>query len=223
MRLYPSPCSLPLLFFATLTPKAQTGEITGRVVTEDGTAVPNAEIYLIPSAGNVRQLSRDSQYRTFTDEDGKFKFTRLAPIRYSIIVNMQGYVRKPIPISENQNLIYHYAGDKVTITMVKGGVITGKVTNATGEPLIGARVNAVMVRDAEGSPSPGGGGQRTTDDRGVYRYYGLTPGTYILFTRNDVSVPYSMSGDVDVPTYHPSSTRDTAAEVAVVSGAEVTG
>src|SRR5262249_5148265 len=99
------------LCFATLTPKAQTGEITGRVVTEDGKALPNAEIYLIPSAGNVRQLSRDSQYRTFTNEDGYFKFKRLAPIHYSIIVNMKGYVRKPIPIAEGQDLIYHYAGD----------------------------------------------------------------------------------------------------------------
>jgi len=212
------------LCFATLTPKAQTGEITGRVVTEDGKALPNAEIYLIPSAGNVRQLSRDSQYRTFTNEDGYFKFTRLAPIRYSIIVNdVKGYVRKPIPIAEGQGLIYHYAGDDVTITMIKGGAITGRVTNVAGEPLIGAHVTAVMVRDAEGMRSPGGGWQRATDDQGVYRIYGLTPGTYIVFTRNDVSAPYSTSGDVDVPTYHPSSTRDTAAEVAVLSGGEAGG
>src|SRR5262249_27833150 len=212
------------LCFATLTQNAQTGEITGRVVTEDGKALPNAEIYLIPSAGSVRESSRDSQYRTSTDEDGNFKFTGLAPIRYTISVNnAEGYVRKLDPIVETQSPAYHYAGDNVTITMVKGGAITGRVTNAVGEPLTGARVTAVMARDAEGIRTPMGRWEQTTDDRGVYRITGLPPGNYIVFSRNVISTPSSTSGDVDVPTYHPSSTRDKAAEVEVVSGGEASG
>ncbi len=210
--------------FAPLTARAQTGEIAGRVVTEDGTGLPNLPVFLIPSAGNIRQVSRDSQYRTFTDDDGKFKFTGLASIRYTISVNnVKGYVRKFDPIAERQNPVYYYAGDNATITMIKGGVITGTVTSMAGEPLISARVITEMVRDAEGRPMRGSGWQRLTDDRGVYRIYGMLPGTHIVFTRNDVSAPYTASSYGDVPTYHPSSTRDTAAEVTVASGGEASG
>lgn len=108
--------------------------------------------------------------------------------------------------------------------MIKGGVITGRVTNAMGEPLISAQVNVTMTRDAEGNSIRGGiGGRKLTDDRGVYRIYGLQPGAYVVFTRTSAygfsPTPY----DQDAPTYHPSSTRDTAAEVVVTSSGEAGG
>src|SRR5262249_56752674 len=64
--------------------------------------------------------------------------------------------------------------------------------------------------------------RRSTDDGGVYRLYGLSPGTYVVFTRNSfhaIASPY----DKDAPTYYPSSTRETAAEVTVTSGGEASG
>jgi hypothetical protein len=106
--------------------------------------------------------------------------------------------------------------------MIKGGAITGRVTNAMGEPLISVQVNPMMTRDAEGNPVRGGGRSRFTDDRGVYRIYGLAPGTYVVFTRNTFSSPYPSPYDLDAPTFHPSSTRETATEVTVTSG-EVSG
>jgi hypothetical protein len=205
---------------------AQTGEITGRVVAEDGAGLPNMMVFLSAVARDTRATSGASQDRTATDEDGNFKFTGLAPSRYSISVpNAKGFVRKLVPVDERQSPVYYRPGDSVTITMIKGGAITGRVTNMMGEPLIGAQVSAVMARDAEGKPLRGGGSGRGrfTDDRGVYRIYGLLPGTYIVFTRTNVSGPFPTPYDGDMPTYHPSSTRDTAAEVTVASGGEASG
>lgn len=213
-------------WFAPLIAKAQTGEITGRVVTEDGAGLPNMIVLLNAVARDARAASGASQTRTSTDEDGNFKVAGLAPGRYSInIANAKGYVRKLAPVDERQNPVFYSPGDSVTITMIKGGAITGRVTNTMGEPLIGAQVSAVMVRDAEGKPIRGGGSGRGrfTDDRGVYRIYGLLPGTYVVFTRTGASGPFPTPYDGDVPTYHPSSTRDTAAEVAVTSGGEASG
>ena len=45
-------------------------------------------------------------------------------------------------------------GDNVTLRMSKGGVITGAVTDAAGEPLVGLSVRVVKVRDLEGSNAP---------------------------------------------------------------------
>jgi hypothetical protein len=165
------------------------------------------------------------QNRTATDEDGNFKFTGLAPRVYSVIAfSVKGYVPRSIPVNERQDGGYHHIGANVTITMVKGGVITGRVTNSIGEPLISVQVNATMTRDADGNPVRGGGGRpRFTDDRGYYRIYGLPPGTYVVSTRNNIAGSFPSPYDLDAPTYHPSGPRDTAAEVSVTSGGETGG
>ncbi len=212
------------LCFATLTPEAQTGVITGRVVTEDGSGLPGMTVTLTPVAADRRTILRGSQNRTSTDEDGNFKFTGLAPLVYSVSASSaKGYVQSPVPVSERPDSDYHRIGANVTITMIKGGAITGRVTNAMGEPLIGVQVNAAMARGAEGSADRGNSGNlRFTDDRGVYRIYGLSPGTYVVFTRNRFH-PFPSPYDKDGPTYYPSSTRETAAEVTVTGGGEASG
>jgi Carboxypeptidase regulatory-like domain len=212
------------LCFATLTPEAQTGVITGRVVTDDGSGLPGVTVTLTPVAADRRTILRGSQNRTSTDEDGNFKFTGLAPLVYSVSASSaKGYVQSPVPVSERQDSGYHRIGANVTITMIKGGAITGRVTNAMGEPLIGVQVNAAMARGAEGSADRGSSGNlRFTDDRGVYRIYGLSPGTYVVFTRNRFH-PFPSPYDKDGPTYYPSSTRETAAEVTVTGGGEASG
>src|SRR5262245_28584368 len=218
-------CLSVFSLFVPLIANAQTGEITGRVMTEDGVGMSNVTVSLNPVATDRRPTMGGSQNRTSTDEDGNFKFTGLAPRVYSVAAfSTKGYVQRPVPISERQDGGYHRVGANVTITMIKGGAITGRVTNAIGEPLISVQVNPMMTRDAEGNPVRGGGGRsRFTDDRGVYRIYGLQPGTYVVFTRSSFSGPYPTPYDLDSPTFHPSSARETATEVTVTSGGEVSG
>jgi hypothetical protein len=108
---------------------------------------------------------------------------------------------------------------------MKGGVITGRVTNSDGQPMVGVDVSATMLRDAEGysvrdAPEVD---PRMTDDRGIYRIYGLRPGSYIVGTSGGMSDAYFSPYEGSAMTYHPSSTHDTAAEVAVASGAEAGG
>jgi hypothetical protein len=186
--------------------------------------LPGVTVTLTPVAADRRTISRGSQNRTLTDEDGNFKFTGLAPLVYSVSASSaKSYVPSPVPVSEGQDSGYHRIGANVTITMIKGGAITGRVTNAMGEPLVGVQVNAAMASGADGSADRGGSGSlKFTDDRGVYRIYGLSPGTYVVFTRNRFH-PFPSPYDKDGPTYYPSSTRETAAEVTVTSGGETSG
>jgi hypothetical protein len=186
--------------------------------------MPGVTVTLTPVAADRRTAPRGSQNRSSTDEDGHFKFTGLAPLVYSASASsVKGYVQRPVPVSERQDSDYHRIGANVTITMIKGGAITGRVTNAMGEPLIGVQVNAAIARGAEGSAGRGGSGRmKFTDDRGIYRIYGLSPGTYVVFTRNRFH-PFPSPYDKDGPTYYPSSTRETAAEVTVTGGGESSG
>src|SRR6185503_21127871 len=100
---------------------------------------------------------------------------------------------------------------------------TGTVTNSLGEPVIAVRVRATMVRDPRGeTPRSLFTTEQPTDDRGVYRIYGLRPGTYIVRAGGPGFSPSFNPYDTDAGTFAPSSTSDSAAEVAGHSGDDST-
>jgi hypothetical protein len=163
---------------------------------------------------------------TTTDREGKFEVSGLQPVNYQIFAFRQGYVPLLRDLDEDQASVYR-VGDSVTLVLTKGGVITGTVTNQAGEPVVGVNVRAQMVHAANRLPFPYNqiGLADLTDDRGIYRIYGLPEGTYVAWagggeTRFTTNVdPF----DSDVPTYAPASTRDTAQEIVVHAGAETNG
>ncbi len=198
------------------------GAITGRVVSSGGEPVTGATVFLSTFGGPSQGRS------TMVDAGGNFKLDRLDEGTFSLFTNAPGFV-SDIPISANpQPRRFYHVGDSVTLTLVKGGVITGTVTNSTNTPVINATVRAFRVRDASGQPLPGVTGptrERLTDDRGVYRIYGLSPGSYVISAGGpgrSFSILVGNQYENDAPTYAPSSTRDTAVEILVRSGEEIT-
>jgi hypothetical protein len=88
--------------------------------------------------------------------------------------------------------------------------------------VIAVRVRAIMIRDAKGQAARSfGSAEQPTDDRGIYRIYGLAPGTYIVSAGGSSFFPSLNAFETDIPTFAPSSTRDTAIEVSVRSGEDV--
>jgi hypothetical protein len=197
--------------------KERRGTIKGRAVNDSGQPLANVGINLFTvgaTQGHRRGLS--------TDEDGKFEIDDLSPAAYQITPYAPGYV---LAVNPNERR-YYRIGDEVTLTMMKGGVITGMVKNAAGDPVVGVIVSALRVRDAEGKPSTRGVAfprDKMTDDRGIYRIYGIEPGAYLIFAggRSNFYIGGMNKYAEDVKTYHPSSTRETAAEVMVQNGQEV--
>ena len=209
--------------------------IKGRVIADGGRPVPDAAVMIFPLniASNL-QGAISSLLRPFTtDADGKFEITSIQPGAYSLSASSPGYVTS----YEDSKVIYR-PGDTATLTLVKGGVITGRVTNSSGEPVIGALVKAIKIREANSKPvraQSGIGAQFTnsmemmlgpfkTDDRGIYRIYGLSPGFYQVSAGGKSGQGFSFGGgnayESDAPTYFPSGTIETAAEVTVLAGEE---
>ncbi len=217
--------SLFMVVLCTANTFAQraTGAITGRVVTDDGQPVRHATISISSVGGGGRRAGRLS---VVSDEDGNFQAEGLDLVPYVISATAPGYVLAP---NKRRETNYSFVGQTVTVTMIRGGVITGKVTSATGDPIIRIAVRAIRVRDETGRPDNTAVGnfrpQRMTDDRGVYRLYGLAPGSYLVsagggnMNSSRQATPYHGR----ITTYHPSATRDAATEVKVIGGDEVTG
>lgn len=222
---------LSIAFTGGAVAQRPTGSITGRVVTEDGQPIPYAKVSIFGVGGISKTMS--GRLEIVTDESGGFQADGLDPAPYSISATAPGYVLLPDERISGQlglsALKYSRVGDSVTIRMLKGGVITGRVTNASGEPVIGIGVEATRVRDETGRKLNGPSGVQAfqanwrTDDRGVYRIYGLAPGVYVVSAGGTgfSITPTPFSGRMKI--YHPSATRDAATEVAVRSGEEATG
>jgi hypothetical protein len=126
-----------------------------------------------------------------TDDDGRVVFRDLAAGNYLLTAARPGYVRTyygsalpgrgpgvAVTVLEGQRV----AG--VRIRMLRGSVITGTVRNTSGRPAPNQLVQAIMVRSAGGDRRAvnleGSLGTVTTDDRGVYRIFGLAPGDYLV-------------------------------------------
>ncbi len=196
----------------------RTGAISGRVVNENGQPISHAAI-------NVNPQRALSQPRTaITDEGGNFQVNGLDAMIYLVNVSAPSYITAPR--EPDTPPTYYRIGDSTTTVMLKGGVITGTVTSASGEPLVQAGVRAVLLRDANGKPPSGARFliERRTDDRGIYRIYGLPAGTYLVSAGGRGNYGFPMNPyETDAPTYAPSSTRDMAAEIAVTPGQETSG
>ena len=196
-----------------------TGSISGRVLSESGAPIVDASIFLRAVGGTSPFQFR----RVLTNRDGSFRVDGLERALYVLNPSAPSYA----PHRDLDIPATHYRlGDSVTFTLKKGGVITGTVTTATGDPAVGIGVRAILVREAGGETQGTSGTnflERTTDDRGIYRIYGLTPGTYVVFAGRTVYSNFPNSFDTQSPTYAPSGPREAAAEIEVRGGEESAG
>ena len=193
------------------------GVITGRVVNSAGEPLSGAVVYA-SSLG-----TSTGSHRATVDTNGDFKIDGLEVGLYRLSAGAPGYVMAPQP-SPTESQSYYHIGDSVTLRLIKGAVITGTVTGPRG-PLVAVGVNAIRVRDEANNSltTPMVFRERSTDDRGMYRFYGLLPGSYVIWAAKPrIGLIAPTAYDNDTPTYSPSSTRDTASEVVVREGEEIT-
>ena len=171
--------------------------VTGMVVTESGSPVPDVEVYA-SAAGGSRRSAR-------TNASGTFEFESLAQGRYRFSAAKAGYTEG---VLEDFDIT---GGAPVRITLKTGGTIYGRVAGLTREELANAAVEARNGRNyasasvdasgnykLEGAPlgtvqlvasvmSPSLGGRRTTQMQTVEVEAGSSRQVDLEF-RSDVSI-----------------------------------
>jgi len=199
--------------------------ITGRVMGDDGNPLVNAKV--VATEAEARGPNR-APHSTTTNDEGYFRLAGLPPGDYYISASAEGYLYGYAFATERsaQDNRYFRPGASVTITLKKGGVITGRVTDAEDRAVVAVPVSLEHVFEADDRPRAATyvGREEWTDDRGVYRLYGLQPGSYLVRAGGRGLQDRGASAfDSDAPTYYPSATRENATEVRVGAGEEATG
>jgi hypothetical protein len=192
-----------------------TAVLRGQVVAADsGTPIRRAQVRL-SGVG-----TRESRLAT-TDGQGRFEIRELNAGRYTLTASKGGFVTlqygqrrpgesgTPIELSDAQAL------DRLLIGLPRGSVISGRITDEFGEPIVKAAVTAMRYAYVGGGRRLAPAGARdTTDDQGFYRLFGLAPGDYIVsaaLRMGDVTDPGDeLSGFA--PTYFPGTDDATAAQ-----------
>ena len=216
-----TPSHLVVLFSAFLacatfclaqTPaKEPTASIAGHV-TIGGKSAPGITV---AAALNVSYFENKTIAKATTDEDGNYKLTGLPAGHFTIFPLAKSYVVLKGSIyrdaKQQVNVAEGEAITKIDFSLVRGGVVTGRITDAEGHPLIGERVS-IVPKDSnpDAGPQMGmfGGTRNQTDDRGVYRVYGLGPGNYKVSVGQAASAGgavsvMGMGGSQYVKTFYP--------------------
>ena len=174
------------------------GSISGRV-TIGGKAAEGIPVAAV--AGETINR-RDAAARSVTDGEGHYHLSGLAPGQYQVWTLSPGMIAEPGPFPRYgfpyygsiQNILLSANEDvsDIDLKLVRGAVITGRVTDAENKPVVEERVSVQLV-DENGAPSRFGvfsspnDQMYQTDDRGIYRIYGLPAGRYKVSVGSDAS------------------------------------
>src|SRR5437868_5218124 len=207
------------------------GIITGRVTAHGkGLAGVTVTLRAANMGGFAVQSSQDLP-QVKTDADGNYRITDI-PVGSYLVAPVAAVYTVPGAgrLTSGNEPIVITGGDTISdvdFSLVPGGVITGRVTDTEGRPVIEQNValQSVDQNNQQGFQRTVAPGNWRTDDRGVYRIYGVPEGHYIVSVgaQQRMSAYSTIMGQKSyIQTFHPDTTDSTQATVVeVAEGAEV--
>lgn len=169
------------LFAIAIPMAAQTGSVAGIVIDEkSGDGVAKAVVIL--------KQNQQGGIGTTTSLDGKFTLRDLDPGTYVLAVERDGFVAAHGP-SQTVTVQAGQTASDVKLKLLRTGAISGRVLDADGDPVsgVGVTLSATPARKNNRALT----GYATTNDRGEYRVFQITPGEY------RVSATYRQRGQVE--------------------------
>jgi hypothetical protein len=169
-------------------PTTGTSVVSGAVLLDDGSQQPVRHARV-----TLRSTETRAERTSTTDDMGRFTIAAVPAGHYTVLAQKPAYVtvyygskhpgRGPgtaLTVGDGQVI------SDLSVKIPRGSVITGRVFDDFGAPVPNALIRVLQYRSVGGEQTlqpvatPGSPSSTQTDDRGVYRVYGLTPGSYVV-------------------------------------------
>lgn len=208
-----------------------SGAISGRV-TIDGQPIRGVVVFLQASGGSMPAES--PRITGKTDPNGHFELKGVPAGTYNVQAFAPALVASSNnPLSSRPGRVVNLSDDEIVdgvdLTLQPGGVITGRVTDVDGNPLILEYVRIFSLDDSNRRESiylPYNY-MFSTDDRGEYRIFGLPPGRYLASVgvdANAANTRLNMGSTYLQQTFYPDATDQAkATPIELGAGSEASG
>ncbi len=217
---------------------AATYRISGKVVdAHSGAALSRASV-------RIADVKERSESQTLTaDDEGNFAFDSLPQGKYSLTAERHGYLEQSYEEHDQYSTAIAVGpgltSEGLIFKLSAEGIISGTITDESGEPIRSAQVRLFQDEDTNGIRATRQRETVNTDDRGMYELSNLHPGAYFLVVtahpwysqrlhqfdspngnQNQNSTP-SQNLDVAYPTtYYPGTTDQDAATPIPIKGGD---
>jgi protocatechuate 3,4-dioxygenase beta subunit len=155
----------------------QKQSIHGRVIeAKSGQPIRKVSVEVAGGAGQAFE-----SHSATTSADGTFSIEDIPPGRYTVNLQRAGFVQTMT--SRGQRTFTLQPGQsmtRLTFKMDAAGVISGKIVDVDGDPIIAVTVNATLPGSMPLTGIYGSFGSATTNDLGEYRISDLRPGKYLI-------------------------------------------
>jgi hypothetical protein len=212
---------------ASASPDENHGEIAGQVVNQaTGTPLKDAVVTLryVKPFGPAETMVQQ------TNEAGRFSFTGLWGRAWELSAACSGFApgtyratrhdpRGSFSLAKDQQI------KDIVLKLIPQAVVTGRVLNAEGKPVEGARVRLLKIGFAGAVPHSIEVASSETLDNGEYRIPRVAPGRYLVagsIPRSEFNrMPGESGGETGFAvTYHPNVTDSSLSAPIEVSGAQ---
>ncbi len=143
-----------------------------------------AQVRLFPT--DVANGGSTETRQATTDANGAYEFKELPAGKYLVNASKGGYVgmsvgqARPNEPGKPITLLASELRERVDFTLLRGGVITGRVVDEYGEPMSRIQVSAMRSETTGGRKQLMPGRTALTDDLGEFRIFGISPGPYYV-------------------------------------------
>jgi hypothetical protein len=212
-------CGLALALPLAMPVYAQSVAIEGRVI-DLNSSMPLAKAVLLLFG------DRNSGAKTYiveTDVSGRFR-VEVAPGRYYVNISKPGFAEE----MSSRGAIVLAAGKPVTTVELRAvplGVISGRVLDSDGDPLIGAYVKLRFQQRSypTGEKVWSDRFPTTTNDLGEFRMFDVPPGRYRVCASYDGFPTVNVQAEAALTCYPSVTTVAEGSPVAVSAGSELGG
>src|SRR5215831_1574321 len=166
-----------------------------------------------------RTSSAPAAYRAITNEDGVYRINHIANGSYQVKLAAPALVPADGDHPDRQIIVFAREStiENMNFDLVPGGAVTGKVTDSDGRPLIQMTILLQIVTQPNQSTVWPSSPYSVTDDRGVYRLFGIPAGHYKIAAVDPRRISQTLP-----KTYYPDvQAADKASIIEVAEGSEV--